>query len=141
MDYLLPLLKHEKPDGHFKAAFDACAFASMGNRVGTGQDFKNLGLSNYTKALASTHTALRDPELSKQDTTLAAILLLGLYENMSAQQLGMLSWGSHTEGAIQLVRARGRKQLRTKTGLMLFIAVRTQMVSWHDVTSGYSAAS
>ena len=41
----------------------------------------------------------------------------------------MLAWGSHTEGAIQLVRARGKKQLRTKLGLLLFIAVRTQMVS------------
>lgn len=40
----------------------------------------------------------------------------------------MLNWGSHTEGAIQLVKARGKKQLKTKIGLGLFTAVRTQMV-------------
>ena len=42
--------------------------------------------------------------------------------------MGMFAWGSHIEGAIQMVKARGRKQLRTKNGLLLFIAVRTQMV-------------
>ncbi len=43
--------------------------------------------------------------------------------------MGTFAWGSHTEGAIQLAIARGRKQLETKTGLSLFTAVRTQMVS------------
>jgi hypothetical protein len=129
MEYLLPLLKQRSPPEHFKAAFDACAYASMGNRAGPGQNFKNVALSSYTRALATTHKALQDPILSKQDNTLAAILLLGLYENISARQMGMLAWGSHTEGAIQLVKARGKKQVKTQTGLGLFIAVRTQMVS------------
>lgn len=40
----------------------------------------------------------------------------------------MAAWGSHVSGAVELVRARGRGQLKTKTGLSLFIAVRTQMV-------------
>lgn len=49
-------------------------------------------------------------------------------KNITATEMGVFSWGSHIEGAISLVKARGRKQLRTKTGLLLFIAVRTQMV-------------
>ncbi|KAI6779654.1 Transcriptional regulatory protein-like protein [Emericellopsis cladophorae] len=137
MEYLLPLMKTERPAEHFKNAFDACAFASLGNRVGVGHDFGEIALSRYTKALSSTYKALRDPELAKQDSTLAAILLLGLFENISAKQLGMLAWGSHIEGAIQLVRARGKKQLRTKAGLHLFIAVRTQMII-HTLSSGKS---
>jgi hypothetical protein len=43
--------------------------------------------------------------------------------------MGMFAWGSHIEGAMQMVKSRGKKQLRTKNGLTLFIAVRTQMVS------------
>lgn len=129
MDYMIPLLEQRKPPDHFKAAFEACAFASLGNRSGPGQDFKKVALASYTRALAATHKALQDPIVSKQDNTLAAILLLGLYENISARQLGMLAWGSHIEGAIQLVKARGKKQVKTRTGLSLFIAVRTQMVS------------
>jgi len=42
--------------------------------------------------------------------------------------MGMFAWGSHIEGAIQMVRTRGRKQLQTQAGRSLFIAVRTQMV-------------
>jgi hypothetical protein len=128
MEYLIPLIRADRPSDHLKLAFDACALASLGNRVGPGNDFENMALTKYTKALSSTYAALREPEVARQDSTLAAILLLGLFENISAKQLGMLAWGSHIEGAIHLVKARGRKQLRTKIGLLLFIAVRTQMV-------------
>lgn len=47
-----------------------------------------------------------------------------------------MAWYSHVEGAVQLVKMRGKKQLRTKTGYSLFIAVRQQMVriSFYHVT-------
>lgn len=161
MDYLLPLMKSEAQNSHLQHAFNACSLAHLGNRVrSTSEDIPDKALSEYTKALAATHTALKDPEASKTDGTLAAVLLLGLYEvslrpivckmtrflavltqnfpsaqNITAKEMGMFSWGSHIEGAISLVKQRGRKQLRTKTGLLLFIAVRTQMII-HTLTSG-----
>lgn len=128
MEFVVPLLKSEQPAPHFKLAFDACAMASLGNRVGPGCNFEGKALGSYTKALSATFIALKDPVLSKEDSTLAAVLLLGLFENITAKQLGMLAWGSHIEGAIQLVKAREKKQIRTKTGLALFVATRTQMV-------------
>jgi hypothetical protein len=128
MEHLVPLLKHHSTCYHFRLAFDACALASLNNRVGSGHDFEKESLGLYTKALSSTFAALKDPVTATADTTLAAILLLGLYENISARQMGMLAWGSHIEGAIQLVKARGRSILSTQTGRWLFIAVRTQMV-------------
>ncbi len=69
------------PDSSFSHAFNACAFASLGNRV-TSVDvkFADSALSEYTKALAATHVALKDPRLSKADGTLAAVLLLGFFE-------------------------------------------------------------
>lgn len=128
MDFLIPLVKMNNIPQHFRYAFDACALASLNNRVGTGNDFEKEALGKYTKALSATFAALRDPDVAKQDATLASVLLLGLFENITARQLGMLAWGSHIEGAVQLAKARGRKQLRTKVGLAMFIAVRTQMV-------------
>lgn len=56
-------------------------------------------------------------------------LAVGTGQNITANRMGSLAWGSHVEGAIQLVKARGRDQLRTKLGLQLFVAVRTQLVS------------
>lgn len=71
----------------------------------------------------------------KRDETLAAILLLGLFENISAKTLGMFAWSSHTEGAIELVKARGREQLQSKIGLDMFTSVRTQMII-HSLSTG-----
>ncbi|ROT42725.1 hypothetical protein SODALDRAFT_269630 [Sodiomyces alkalinus F11] len=139
-EYILPLLKAEAPDGHLHHAFNACALASLGNRPnapGSGSDLISRALGHYTKALSATHLALRDPELSKSDATLAAVLMLGLFENITAKKMGMFAWGSHIEGAIQLVKVRGRKQLRTRTGFLLFIAVRTQMII-HSLSTGTS---
>lgn len=137
LDFVVPLLRQEEGgDLHLRHAFAACALAHLNNRVNAGeQRIGEKALLAYTKALNSTNTALRDPEAQKADGTLAAILLLGLFENITAKQMGMLAWGSHIEGAIQLVKQRGRKQLRTKTGLLLFIAVRTQMII-HTLSTG-----
>lgn len=130
MDYLVPLLRTESPDGHLQHAFNACALASLGNRVTANDiDFQGKALAEYSKALARTNAALRHPDECRSDATLAAVLMLGLFESITAKQMTEFAWGSHTEGAIQIVKARGRKQLRTKTGLLLFIAVRTQLVS------------
>lgn len=129
MDFVVPLLKADKVPVHYKYAFEACALASLNNGVGNRNHFEKQALGKYTKALSTTFAALRDPEVAKEDTTLAAVLLLGLFENITAKTMGMLAWGSHIEGAIQLAKARGRKQLRTKVGLNMFVAVRTQMVS------------
>jgi hypothetical protein len=130
LDYLIPLLNAESPDGHLQHAFNACALASLGNRVTSDSvKFQERAYAEYSRALAGTNAALRHPEGSKSDTTLAAVLMLGMFENITAKQMGDFAWGSHVEGAIQIVKARGRKQLRTKTGLLLFIAVRTQLVS------------
>ncbi|KAI1105424.1 hypothetical protein F4804DRAFT_135542 [Jackrogersella minutella] len=134
LDFIVPLLKQDL-HGHLQQAFKACSVAFLNNRGGMGGRFSDKALHEYTKALNGTNAALRDPEVQLADSTLAAVLLLGLFESITAKQIGMLNWGSHTEGAIQLVQARGRKQLKTKVGLMLFIAVRTQMII-HSLTSG-----
>ncbi|KAL3954958.1 hypothetical protein ACCO45_010521 [Purpureocillium lilacinum] len=135
LEFLLPLLKSGTRISHFKHAFDACALASLNNRVGNGNEFEKQALGSYTKALAATFAALKDPELVKKDETLAAILLLGLFENISAKSLGMMAWSSHIEGAVQLVKTRGPAQLSTKTGMDLFVAVRTQMII-HSLSTG-----
>lgn len=135
MDFLIPLLKSEGPESHLQHAFNACAMALLNNRAQSRNNFIAKALNEHTMALKGTNAALRDPEQQKADSTLGAVLLLGLFENITAKQLGMLAWGSHIEGAIQLVKQRGRKQLRTRIGLLLFIAVRTQMII-HTLTSG-----
>lgn len=43
----------------------------------------------------------------------------------------MLAWRSHIDGAVNIVRTRGREQMcRTKTGMLLFTAVRHHLVTF-----------
>lgn len=49
-------------------------------------------------------------------------------KTVASEKTNAMAWYSHVDGAVQLVKMRGRKQLRTKAGYSLFIAVRQQMV-------------
>lgn len=81
MEYLVPLM-NSKPQGNaLRYAFNACAFSLLGNRArADGVDLAQLSLKEHTLALAQTHKALGNPAVASDDTTLAAVLLLCLYE-------------------------------------------------------------
>lgn len=149
MDYLLPLLKSEDPDGQLHHAFNACSLASLANTSSSSSSgsnspgttktghtsLVNQAFGEYAKALKATNAVLRDPDAWKSDTALAAVLLLGVFENITAQEAGAFAWGTHIGAAIQIAGARGRRQLRTKIGLQIFISVRTQCII-HTLTTG-----
>ncbi|KAH7382955.1 hypothetical protein BKA64DRAFT_582795 [Cadophora sp. MPI-SDFR-AT-0126] len=129
-DFLLPMLKSESANSHLSLAFSAVAMASLANRPNTkGQRMLfSQAIGQYTKALKATNLALQTPAHQKTDATLAAILMLGFFETVASEKSNAMAWYSHVDGAVQLVKMRGRKQLRTKAGYSLFIAVRQQML-------------
>ncbi|KAK3490143.1 uncharacterized protein B0T23DRAFT_318108 [Neurospora hispaniola] len=138
MDYLVPLIDCAPPDSALRSAFNACAIAALGNREKANNvNLTNLSLREHTVALAKTHAALGNPATASSDATLATVLLLGLYESITAiKESRMLAWRSHVDGAIQIVKLRGREQMRsTKTGTLLFQAVRHQVLG-RALTSG-----
>ncbi|KAI0414557.1 hypothetical protein F5X98DRAFT_241432 [Xylaria grammica] len=127
MDFIIPLLKQEGPDSHIQHAFNACALTFLNNRRKVGTKVWNKALTEYVIALAKTNAALQDKSSQYSDASLAAVLLLGMFENISAMQISSFNWGSHIHGAVQLVKERGKKQTKTRVGFQLFIAVRTLM--------------
>ncbi|PBP26064.1 hypothetical protein BUE80_DR003039 [Diplocarpon rosae] len=129
-DFLLPMLRNESPNSHLSLAFSAVAMASLANRPNTRGRRQLFGqaVGQYTKALKATNVALQNSVHQKSDQTLAAILMLGFYETIASEKTSAMAWYSHIEGAVQLVKMRGKKQMRTKTGYSLFVAVRQQMV-------------
>ncbi|KAH7369702.1 hypothetical protein BKA65DRAFT_3593 [Rhexocercosporidium sp. MPI-PUGE-AT-0058] len=129
-DFLMPMLKNESANSHLSLAFSAVAMASLANRPNTrGQRVLfSQAIGQYAKALKATNLALQTPAHQKTDATLAAILMLGFFETVASEKSNAMAWYSHVDGAVQLVRMRGRKQLRTKAGYSLFIAVRQQML-------------
>ncbi|KAK4156353.1 white-opaque regulator 1 [Chaetomidium leptoderma] len=132
MDYLVPLIESEPPGSALRYAFNACAFALLGNRArADGVDLARLSLKEHTLALAQTHKALGHAAVASTNSTLAAVLLLSLYESITAiKESRMLTWRTHIDAAVRIVKARGRDEMcRTRAGMLLFTAVRQHLVS------------
>ncbi|KAK5661047.1 hypothetical protein OQA88_12426 [Cercophora sp. LCS_1] len=132
LEFLVPLVERASPDSPLSYAFNACAYASLGNRMRADNiNFADLALNEHTRALKRTHVALGNPETANTDSTLAAVLLLTMYEGITAVKSSrFLAWRSHIDGAVDIVRARGRAEMcSTKTGSHLFHAVRHQLIS------------
>jgi hypothetical protein len=128
-DFLVPMLRHESQDSHLSLAFSAVSLASLANRPSTrGRAIFPQAVAQYTKALKAVNLALQNPAQQKTDQTLAAILMLGFFETIASETSNASAWYSHVDGAVQLVKMRGTKQLRTKVGYSLFVSVRNQMV-------------
>ena len=63
------------------------------------------------------------------DATLLSILLFALYESITSSEHSVSAWARHIEGAVAIVKARGVKQFDDPQSLLLFRAVRTQMLT------------
>ncbi|KAG8158387.1 hypothetical protein KVR01_011509 [Diaporthe batatas] len=141
LDYLLPLLNSQnRPDSAFQLAYSAVALAAMGNRLkGDSTDLVELSYMQHSRALAAIARALQDPVESKHDGTLATVLLLSLFEKITAaKEVGLLAWRTHIEGAMHLVRSRGREMVQSKDSVLLFNAVRLQIIA-RTLSSGTSS--
>lgn len=127
LEFIPPLLTSEMPIKHFQYAFYACALVSLSGRVGSSRDVEKQALAMYTRALSLTSAVLRNEQTARLDATLAAVYLLGLFENITAKNIS--AWRVHIEGAFRLISTRGQDQLENEQGLSLCIAVQTQMVN------------
>ncbi|KAH8819700.1 hypothetical protein F5884DRAFT_23244 [Xylogone sp. PMI_703] len=129
LDFLVPMVKTESPDSVVIAAFQAVAMAALANRPNAkGSGLMHQAFTKYAQALRLTNLALQDQTLQKEDSTLAAVLCLGLFESIASERGNVLAWGAHVEGAVQLVKLRGKKQLSSKIGHSLFVTVRNHMI-------------
>ncbi|KAK4180709.1 putative transcriptional regulatory protein [Triangularia setosa] len=132
MEYLIPLIESEPAESSLRYAFNACAFALLNHRNRSDSvDLTELSLKEHTLALGETYKALGHPTKATAHATLATVLLLSLYESITAnKESRMLAWRSHIDGAVNIIKSRGRDDIcRTKTGALLFAAVRHQLIS------------
>lgn len=79
LDFLVPILKRPKPDQSFILAFTAVGLAALGTRPNSKTLLPKADYF-YVKALKQINVALQDSKRSMDDATLAAILLLSVFE-------------------------------------------------------------
>lgn len=120
-DYLSDLLN--KVEGDSALAKAACASA-MANFSAEHGDATILPAARrmYTEALQLTNKAVSKPVEAAKDETLAAVLLLSLFEAFmhEGRRVFPKNWTAHTEGAGALLQLRGSKQFETEIGSLLF---------------------
>lgn len=79
LDYMIPLANSEQSDKHLALAFSAATLAALGNQP-NGKALLMKAQEQYNRAIRHVNEALRNPAEQKSDQTLAAVLLLGLFE-------------------------------------------------------------
>ncbi|KAK1965616.1 hypothetical protein LY78DRAFT_91837 [Colletotrichum sublineola] len=121
-EYLPRLCPHGLQNNDaMSASILAASFASLSLKVWEPKMMK-LARMHYASALSQTNQALSSPKRAVEDSTLAAVLLLGLFEAIvySGQQ-SLDTWNQHTLGTLELLRLRGTRQLDTPLGRQLFV--------------------
>ncbi|PYH97854.1 Zn(II)2Cys6 transcription factor [Aspergillus ellipticus CBS 707.79] len=124
--YFLPALLEVDSSPAVMASVNAAGLATLANI----QRCPRLMLEarrQYTTALSQTNVALNDQARATTDSTLAAVLLLGIYEIITCDGSELMArWEHHIDGAMRMVELRGTEQLQTQIGLGLFMQLRSQ---------------
>ncbi|APA14373.1 hypothetical protein sscle_12g091430 [Sclerotinia sclerotiorum 1980 UF-70] len=127
--FLLPLMKLQ-PSAILSDSLSAVALATFGNQP-NARMLKPKAEQAYSKALRQITNAIGDPKQVAEDTTLAAVLLLGLFENMTdslvKENHGWNSWNSHVNGATALLKMRDVRGPVTSITLELVWTVKSHL--------------
>ncbi|KXS97830.1 hypothetical protein AC578_10527 [Pseudocercospora eumusae] len=111
----------EDGNGCLLAAIKALGTAGVIKRTGAGPSADPEARKHYLTALQLTNSALRSQEDVKRDSTLLAIVILGIFEAVSGFQKSLDTWRDHVNGAASLLQLRGRDQFNTQTGCRLYL--------------------
>lgn len=126
----LPVADMGNSSPHFKLAFEACVLRYLSNGVDRATLQDRDALATYVQALSTTNQAIRDREASEQDATIAAVLLLGLFEQITECGPNMAAWRTHLQAAGQLVQNSGHGRLNNNVErVILSTAPRQQLRS------------
>jgi hypothetical protein len=100
-------------------AMTALGLAGVAN-IYTDATLKRKATSWYFNAIRMTNKAISSPDQVKSDTTLLAIMLLGLFEATFNEQ-SFEGWSNHVKGAAALINVRGAQQMSTLPGRRMYL--------------------
>ncbi|KAJ5764977.1 hypothetical protein N7520_004536 [Penicillium odoratum] len=111
-----------------KASINAVASAML-CRVQKVTSLMEVARKEYVSALTLLNDALANPEEAKSNQALGAVVLLAIYEVVTSRAPQDIDlWTNHINGATALLEMRGPDQLKTETGLRLFMHLRYQII-------------
>jgi hypothetical protein len=89
----------------------------------------NNARCQYVKAIRLTNEVLKSPEEVKKDSTLMAIMILGIFEAVTgSKQASLKNWADHVHGAAAVIKLRGPEQLHSPAGRRMLIQVTSNLL-------------
>ncbi|PQE29163.1 negative acting factor protein [Rutstroemia sp. NJR-2017a BBW] len=127
LGFLLPLVKEISKNSTLFLTLNAVALAALANQPNS-RALQPAADSQYGSALNQINKDLQDAKKAQQDSTLASVYLLSLYEQISSYPVTLSGWVSHIDGAVALLKTRGKANSNTDIGRALFDAIRSHMI-------------
>ncbi|KAE8140103.1 hypothetical protein BDV38DRAFT_36597 [Aspergillus pseudotamarii] len=107
----------------------AVGLAGLSN-IKKSTDLRTKATEEYTQALHLINSTLKDETQRKSDATLAATMLLGMFEVLTCNTPSSLqSWAQHVRGAAVLIEMRGAEQIKWIVGMRMFTHLRVQIIA------------
>lgn len=106
----------------FVASIAAVGLAALASRQ---PELRVCARAKYSEAIRHVNQALASPAESVKDSTLMAVISLGVFEHISNFE----SWVRHVKGAAALVVARGKSQFARRPAILMFNQVRADMAT------------
>ncbi|KKY32028.1 putative negative acting factor [Diaporthe ampelina] len=129
LDFLFPLLANEPPgrDHPLPLAFSATAMIAFAARQKV-PDLLPRAEATYLRALEATFQAIGDPKKARDNSTLACVTLLTTFEQLRPSRPSYQkaeAFGSHLDGAVALLKMRGKDVFQTVVGRKIFLILRS----------------
>ncbi|KIW15322.1 hypothetical protein PV08_05367 [Exophiala spinifera] len=129
IEHILPLYLNAPVNSALVQSVHAVAINVTQMWVSRNMD-SYLARETYASAVSLLKTALADPVESKSDDTLAAVFLLDFYDSLNKRFVGFIDNGTHQQGAVALLRHRGKENFKTPTSQRLLTALRSRHISF-----------
>ncbi|KAF3771364.1 hypothetical protein M406DRAFT_67672 [Cryphonectria parasitica EP155] len=135
LDFLFPLLANISHDRHehnpLPMAFTATAMIAFAARQKVPELLPRAE-SVYLRALGATFEAIGDAKRARDNSTLACVTLLTTFEQLRPSRPSHQkaeAFGSHLDGAVALLKMRGKDLFQTVVGRKIFQILRSLLAS------------
>jgi hypothetical protein len=109
-------------------AFDALAAARLG-RAFNDEKMLAFSVKSYGKALSAVHRDIRHPKGRWSNETLAAIMVMSLYEIHGGSTNGAFGWTSHVQASSSLLQLRRESGDMSTFDQQLYLGSKLDTVS------------
>ncbi|KIY00027.1 uncharacterized protein Z520_04665 [Fonsecaea multimorphosa CBS 102226] len=129
IEHILPIYLNTDPNSGLAEAINAAAINVTSMWINRYAD-SYRAREAYAKAVSILKSSLQDPIESKSDETLATVFMLDFYDSLNRRFVHFVDTGTHQQGAVALLKHRGKHSFTTPLSQRLFNAMRSRHINY-----------